>query len=208
MLCQSVICSRKGFVFVQVFYWSHLSYIWVWALLIVHCANFWKWFVAPGLMFLIEKLVGIAVSRMGGLYIVEVNLLPSKVPSEPMYIFWCILFTGTFSQSSMLKASPLLPFISKVTHLVIKRPPFFHFKPGDYVYINIPVIAKYEWHPFTISSAPEQQGKTIHQSCEVLIRDSDLFLFQLYVHLNSIQMHYRKIVFIFCQCFCLVLFCS
>ncbi|KAA0724607.1 NADPH oxidase 5 [Triplophysa tibetana] len=44
-----------------------------------------------------------------------------------------------------------------VTHLVIKRPPFFHFKPGDYVYINIPVIAKYEWHPFTISSAPEQQ---------------------------------------------------
>ncbi|XP_017341623.1 NADPH oxidase 5 isoform X2 [Ictalurus punctatus] len=45
----------------------------------------------------------------------------------------------------------------EVTHLVIKRPPFFQFKPGDYVYVNIPVIAKYEWHPFTISSAPEQQ---------------------------------------------------
>lgn len=63
----------------QVFYWSHLSYIWVWALLMVHCANFWKWFVVPGLAFLLEKIVGIAVSRMGGLYIVEVNLLPSKV---------------------------------------------------------------------------------------------------------------------------------
>lgn len=47
----------------------------------------------------------------------------------------------------------------QVTHLVIKRPQFFHFKPGDYVYINIPVIAKYEWHPFTISSAPEQSGR-------------------------------------------------
>lgn len=46
----------------------------------------------------------------------------------------------------------------QVTHLVIKRPQFFHFKPGDYVYINIPDIAKYEWHPFTISSAPEQPG--------------------------------------------------
>ena len=45
-----------------------------------------------------------------------------------------------------------------MTHLVIKRPQFFHFKPGDYVYINIPEIAKYEWHPFTISSAPEQSG--------------------------------------------------
>ncbi|XP_053344268.1 NADPH oxidase 5 [Clarias gariepinus] len=125
IICLMVVCSctfvrRSGHF--EVFYWSHLSYIWVWVLLIVHCANFWKWFVAPGVIFLVEKLVGIAVSRMAALYIAEVNLLPSKV-----------------------------------THLVIKRPPFFQFKPGDYVYINIPVIAKYEWHPFTISSAPEQQ---------------------------------------------------
>uniref|UniRef100_A0A4W5QI07 NADPH oxidase 5 n=1 Tax=Hucho hucho TaxID=62062 RepID=A0A4W5QI07_9TELE len=124
MICLMVVCSstfvrRSGHF--EVFYWSHLSYVWVWALLVVHCANFWKWFVVPGVIFLLEKLVGVAVSHMGGLYIVEVNLLPSKV-----------------------------------THLVIKRTQFFHFKPGDYVYINIPDIAKYEWHPFTISSAPEQ----------------------------------------------------
>uniref|UniRef100_A0A668RZC7 Uncharacterized protein n=1 Tax=Oreochromis aureus TaxID=47969 RepID=A0A668RZC7_OREAU len=119
VLCSSTFVRRSGHF--EVFYWSHLSYVWVWILLIIHCANFWKWFVVPGLVFMLEKIVGIAVSRMGGLYIVEVNLLPSKV-----------------------------------THLVIKRPQFFQFKPGDYVFINIPVIAKYEWHPFTISSAPEQ----------------------------------------------------
>lgn len=50
----------------------------------------------------------------------------------------------------------LLP--SRVTHLVIKRPLHFDFHSGDYVFINIPAIAKYEWHPFTISSAPEQEG--------------------------------------------------
>ena len=76
-------CKIKGFFptrcLLQVFYWSHLSYVWVWSLLMVHCANFWKWFVVPGLFFVLEKIVGIAVSRMGGLYIVEVNLLPSKV---------------------------------------------------------------------------------------------------------------------------------
>ena len=44
---------------------------------------------------------------------------------------------------------------SKVIHLVIRKPPKFRFKPGDYVFINIPIIAKYEWHPFSISSAPE-----------------------------------------------------
>lgn len=44
-----------------------------------------------------------------------------------------------------------------MTHLVIKRPPHFYFRPGDYVFVNIPAIAKYEWHPFTLSSAPEQE---------------------------------------------------
>lgn len=67
------------------FYWSHLSYIWVWVLLIVHCANFWKWFVTPGVIFLVEKLVGIAVTRMAALYIAEVNLLPSKVLPNPNF---------------------------------------------------------------------------------------------------------------------------
>lgn len=49
---------------------------------------------------------------------------------------------------------------SRVVCLVIKRPPNFSFKPGDYVYLNIPSIAQFEWHPFTISSAPEQ-AKTL-----------------------------------------------
>ncbi|XP_072173756.1 NADPH oxidase 5-like [Diadema setosum] len=50
----------------------------------------------------------------------------------------------------------LLP--SGVTHLVLTRPNRFHYKAGDYIFIQIPQIATYEWHPFTISSAPEQQG--------------------------------------------------
>jgi NAD(P)H-flavin reductase len=44
---------------------------------------------------------------------------------------------------------------SKVINLVIKRPFHFSYRPGDYVFVNIPAIAKYEWHPFTLSSAPE-----------------------------------------------------
>ncbi|XP_063633431.1 NADPH oxidase 5 [Cydia splendana] len=49
----------------------------------------------------------------------------------------------------------LLP--SRVTHLVVRRPPVFDFHAGDYVFVNIPAIARYEWHPFTISSAPDQE---------------------------------------------------
>ncbi len=46
----------------------------------------------------------------------------------------------------------------QVIHLVISRPLHFSYQPGDYIFVQIPAIAKYEWHPFTISSAPEQQG--------------------------------------------------
>uniref|UniRef100_A0ACB8E514 Uncharacterized protein n=1 Tax=Sphaerodactylus townsendi TaxID=933632 RepID=A0ACB8E514_9SAUR len=108
------VCScpfvRKGGHF-EVFYWTHLSYVFIWALLIVHGPNFWKWFVVPGFLFLVEKMVGVALMHARGLHIVEINLLPSEV-----------------------------------THLVIERPPFFHYKPGDYIYLNIPVIAKLMTH--------------------------------------------------------------
>ncbi|XP_078657799.1 NADPH oxidase 5-like isoform X1 [Branchiostoma floridae x Branchiostoma belcheri] len=47
---------------------------------------------------------------------------------------------------------------SKVVHVVVSRPVNFRFQPGDYVYLCVPAIATHEWHPFTISSAPEQEG--------------------------------------------------
>lgn len=53
------------------------------------------------------------------------------------------------------------PVFLQVTHLVIQRPKSFRFQPGDYVFLNIPAIAAYEWHPFSISSAPEQPGPSV-----------------------------------------------
>ena len=41
--------------------------------------------------------------------------------------------------------------------MVISRPPGFNFQPGDYCFVQVPAIAAYEWHPFTISSCPEQE---------------------------------------------------
>ncbi|XP_073994728.1 NADPH oxidase isoform X2 [Rhodnius prolixus] len=122
------ICSqtfvRRGGSF-EIFYWTHLLYIPFWILLLLHGPNFWKWFIVPGAIYAIERILRFSWMRSerGKTYISSGLLLPSRV-----------------------------------THLVIKRPPHFDFHPGDYVFVNIPVIAKYEWHPFTISSAPEQAG--------------------------------------------------
>ena len=35
------------------------------------------------------------------------------------------------------------------------------FQPGDWMFINLPVISKFEWHPFTISSAPERRDDVL-----------------------------------------------
>ncbi len=51
---------------------------------------------------------------------------------------------------------------SGVTALELARPAGFEFSAGDYVFLRIPAIARHEWHPFTISSAPERANLGFH----------------------------------------------
>jgi NADPH oxidase 5 len=51
---------------------------------------------------------------------------------------------------------------SGVTRLEVERPPGFAFEAGDYAFLCVPAIARHEWHPFTISSAPERNALTFH----------------------------------------------
>lgn len=68
---------------------------------------------------------------------------------------WIIRNKWSPNRRTHVEQATILP--RNVVQLVIKRPPSFHFKPGDWVYIQIPSITRWEWHPFTISSAPEIQ---------------------------------------------------
>ncbi|KAM7010789.1 NADPH oxidase 5-like [Passerculus sandwichensis] len=148
MLAGSSPCVRRGGHF-EVFYWSHLSYIPVWLLLLLHGPHFWKWFLIPGSLFVLEKVLGWAWRRAGDLHILEAKLLPSKV-----------------------------------THLVIQRPKSFRFQPGDYVYLNVPAIAAYEWHPFSISSAPEQP-----ETLWLHIRARGQWTTKLYEYFQQLELH-------------------
>ena len=51
---------------------------------------------------------------------------------------------------------------SGVVRLEVERPPGFAFGAGDYVFLRIPSVARGEWHPFTISSAPEKDTLSFH----------------------------------------------
>jgi NADPH oxidase len=36
------------------------------------------------------------------------------------------------------------------------------YKPGQYIFINFPEISQFQWHPFTLTSAPEDGYISVH----------------------------------------------
>lgn len=46
---------------------------------------------------------------------------------------------------------------SGATHLMLHRPERFRFRAGEYLFLRVPSISRFGWHPFTISSAPENE---------------------------------------------------
>jgi len=67
-----------------------------------------------------------------------------------------------FRRGSKSSITSLRALRSGVTRVEIERPKGFRFGAGDYVFLRIPAIAPHEWHPFTISSAPERPNLTFH----------------------------------------------
>ena len=121
---------RRGGHF-EVFYWTHLLYIFFYILLILHAQNFWYWFIGPGVIFIVEKIYSLYKRH-------------SSTKGRT------VLHSVTIEQTDVVK-------------LTIQRPSQFKFRPGDYVLLNIPQVARYEWHPFTLSSAPEDHHLlTVH----------------------------------------------
>lgn len=48
-------------------------------------------------------------------------------------------------------------YSSDCTQIQVYKP-FFEFKPGQWVLVNCPCISKFQWHPFTITSNPIENG--------------------------------------------------
>ncbi|WP_041232988.1 EF-hand domain-containing protein [Cylindrospermum stagnale] len=69
------------------------------------------------------------------------------------FIIELVIRWKTTKEPTFVVNASLLP--SKVLGLQVQRPQSFNYQPGDYLFIKCPGISKFEWHPFTISSAPE-----------------------------------------------------
>mmetsp|Transcript_9197 Transcript_9197/g.13801 ORF Transcript_9197/g.13801 Transcript_9197/m.13801 type:complete len:999 (+) Transcript_9197:58-3054(+) len=96
--------------------------------------NFWKWFILPLLLYLTERFVTIRRARK------EVSLVSATIMKPNV-------FSIELAKSG--------PFAMKPNN----REPY---SEGQYCFINCPQLSRFEWHPFTISSAPSDKTVTFH----------------------------------------------
>lgn len=54
----------------------------------------------------------------------------------------------------------LLP--GRVLALKLSKPKNFNYRSGNYVFINVPAVAQFEWHPFSLTSAPSANHLSLH----------------------------------------------
>jgi predicted ferric reductase len=75
----------------------------------------------------------------------------------PLIAYGVELYLKTYRRRhvSFVRRAAALP--SEVSGLHIRRPEGFAFQPGDYLFLKVPKVSRFEWHPFTISSSPEEQ---------------------------------------------------
>jgi NADPH oxidase len=90
--------------------------------------NFWRWFIGPGTLYVIERLLRTYRAHRKAVVLRAVMMQDG-------------VFSLEFSKRGVFKAG---------------------YREGQYLYLNCPAVSKYEWHPFTISSAPENETVTVH----------------------------------------------
>lgn len=102
------------------------------------------------------------------LYVVWLGLAIAHAPSFalwaglPIFGFVVEQVLRLFRRAPATRILSLEALRSGVTRVELAKPQGFDFAAGDYVFLRIPAIAKREWHPFTLSSAPERDTLTVH----------------------------------------------
>ncbi|KAF4027401.1 FAD-binding domain [Phytophthora infestans] len=95
--------------------------------------------------------------------------------AEPQAQYWILPPVTIFLIEKRYRLTQMFGGQTKIIHvqmsiesvaIFMKKPKSFgkkqRFLPGMYVFINVPTISKFEWHPFTISSAPEDAFLSLH----------------------------------------------
>ncbi|KAH9328658.1 hypothetical protein KI387_000766 [Taxus chinensis] len=130
--------SLKRLTGFNAFWYSHHLFVIVYALLIVHGIKLYlshKWYKKTTWMYL-----AVPVMLYGGERIVRA------------------LRSG-YKSVKLIKVA-LYP--GNVLTLQMSKPQGFKYKSGQYMFVNCPAVSQFEWHPFSITSAPGDDYLSVH----------------------------------------------
>ncbi|CAJ2650679.1 unnamed protein product [Trifolium pratense] len=120
------------------FWYSHHLFVIVYVLLIIHGANLYlvrKWAHQTTWMYLAIPIL---------LYAGERTLR---------------FFRSGFNTVRIIKVA-IYP--GNVLTLQMSKPPQFRYKSGQYMFVQCPAVSPFEWHPFSITSAPGDDYLSVH----------------------------------------------
>lgn len=100
----------------------------------------WKWLIGPILLYTFERLIRF-VNIFRTVEVIRVVEHPSNV-----------------MQLDMRKMNVLSKFFGK-------NPRFTRGQVGQYISVNVPEVSMMEWHPFTLTSAPESDLLSVYIRC-------------------------------------------
>ncbi|XP_057421995.1 respiratory burst oxidase homolog protein C-like [Lotus japonicus] len=120
------------------FWYSHHLFVIVYALLIVHGIKLYltkEWYKKTTWMYLAIPIIIYALERL-------TRALRSSI--KPVRILKVAVYPGN------------------VLALHMSKPQGFRYKSGQYMFINCAAVSPFEWHPFSITSAPGDDYLSVH----------------------------------------------
>ncbi|XP_071696111.1 respiratory burst oxidase homolog protein A-like isoform X2 [Rutidosis leptorrhynchoides] len=66
------------------------------------------------------------------------------------------------SRSYTVQILKVAIYSGNVLTLQMSKPPQFRYKSGQYMFVQCPIVSLFEWHPFSITSAPNDDYLAIH----------------------------------------------
>jgi NADPH oxidase 1 len=110
-----------------------------------HCFTYqsWRWEIVPFTIYIIDKIVReLRANRKT--FIKSIKTYADGKKS----LLYCFHYLCTFSYLDLIQIS--------------LHKPSLQFQAGQWVFLNVPQVSKYQWHPFTITSSPYDPDILLH----------------------------------------------
>ncbi|KAL8117474.1 respiratory burst oxidase homolog protein C-like [Apium graveolens] len=132
---EKILDKLTGF---NAFWYSHHLFVIVYALLIVHSIKLYlthEWYKKTTWMYIAVPIILYACER---------------------------LLRAYRSRTKEVNIKKMVVYPGNLLALHVFKPPEFQYKSGQYMFVKCAAVSPFEWHPFSITSAPDDDYLSVH----------------------------------------------